>query len=710
MNAQVGEQVTLAVNIKGAKDKDPIAFEIKAGDDVLATVTGALNGGVATATWTVDLQGKLPPLEVTFTATLRGKVLSSDKLSIVPRTPVIGPIGPLGTAPLAAGVFVTAAGVLVVDIGAKLTLVTTISTERPADIAVFVDDLPQGDTSQPGKPLGAAIFEQHGVSGGFKPTLVTIDWQVAPVGTPLVRLRADVSIDGKRVDQRRSNLIVLADWVDVRLQDPGAVTDLGLGNEGRDHHVFLSGQPVPEVPDPDAPLPPPVAAQRVPAWSNSAVFVEIDGAVPEQAAAHPDELGSARVRFAHGAKAKQIALRAMQSQYGAAWRDAGATDPGAAVHRVIQPRTQLDLPLTARRRLSLWLAPNDWFGWPGKVDQPWEFNQHTQQIRDHVDDVVLLNLFTPVPAADPARTTIRYVGIPAEGAKGKTPAETAELAKQRVHNREMLPRIIKACHDAGTQVLLGHGGIINAVDDSPWLKFLLHTKGLTDEAIAAQARRIVELVIDVDGLAVDGFDFDLEHLTRSTVWPMELRRRVRTFYRALAVELHVRKKLLGIANSSYISHALVSDRTPATGSATGQTFTLAIECPNIIMRPMCYDNAFLGDKLLDFQRRVVAFALKDAPEGAGVHPAQFQVGVKTFKGTNNSEDGHDSTHLQGFYQNMPAPLLQICRDTLSPARVGVICFGPPFVHLKAIDDALNPLAGEKKQVATVGTPLQGPLE
>jgi hypothetical protein len=39
----------------------------------------------------------------------------------------------------------------------------------------------------------------------------------------------------------------------------------------------------------------------------------------------------------------------------------------------------------------------------------------------------------------------------------------------------------------------------------------------------------------------------------------------------------------------------------------------------------------------------------------------------------------------------------------------VICFGPPFIHLAAIDAALNPLPGDRKQVKTIGTPLHGPL-
>lgn len=724
MKAKLGETVTLAVTIKS---KDPVTFDIKLGDDVLTTVAGTTKNATATAPWTVDLKGNAPPATVTFTARAGGKALSSGTLDVEPAVPVVGPLGPTGKNQ---GVIALANGVLQIDVGSKVEMVGTVRTAEPADVEVFVDDVP-AQASQPGKPLGGAVFRTSGVSGGNRDATFTVAWDVQPVGTPLVRLRADIKVDGQVVEQRRSNLILLADWVDVTLRDPAAVDAKVQGKEGRERHVFLSGQPVPEVVESDtAAPPPPVTAERRAAWLHNELRVELDGAVPEQNAVLPDEHGAARVRFAHGTKAKQIAVRAQQTFYAAAWHDAAATTPGEAGHKIVQPRTQIQLAVTARRRLSLWLAPNNLFGWPNQVGGPggqpggtWPDQDHWNKLRDHVDDVVLLNLFRPFLAADPAAIEIRYVGIPrVADTIAKNPgdpaakATAAQAAKDRVARTADLRRIISACHANGTQVLLGHGGIIGNLSESPWLSFLNTTKDLTDNQITAQAKQVIHQIIDVDGFEVDGLDFDLEHLTRKGGWPMRLRQRVRSFFRALAVELQQRNKLLGIASASFVSHAQVAPNTPATGSGTGQTFTLAIECPNILMRPMCYDNAFLDDQLLAFQRDVVAFALADAPAGAGVHPAQFQVGVKTFRGTNNSPDpmvpGDDAGNqhrLKGYYRRMPSDLITLCKDTLSPSRVGVICFGPPFQSLAEIDAALNPTPGDKKQVKTIGTPLQAPL-
>jgi hypothetical protein len=691
MNAQVGETVTLAVNIKGG---DPVTFEIKLEDQVIATVAGTTKDGTSTGSWKVDVGAHALPVDVTFTAQAKGKAVSSGTLTVDPAPPVIGPIGPSG--PVKNAVMVN--GILVLDVGTSLPMTTTIHTREPVDLEVFVDDVPVGGAGQPGKPLGPAIFTQAGVSGGA-PAEVTIPWDVKPVGTALVQLRCDVKQGGAVIEQRRSNLVVLTDWVDVTLKDaPGTAAQ---GAEGRERHVFLSGQPVPEVADGATPGPP-VTAQRLPAWSHTAVTVELDGQVPAQGALVPDEQGHVRARWAHGAKVSTVAVRAEQTLFAAAWHDAGATAAAEIHHHVVQPRTAVDFPITARRRLSLWLSPNLMFGWPGETEKPWPLDadggSRWAAMRDHVDDVVLLGVFTPVLAASGA--TVRYPGT--------TDQREVKLAAMR--------RFLAKAHDHAIQVLVGHGGIINSVADSPWLSFLNDAKTVTDAQLTAMAKQICQQIFDADGLAFDGLDFDLEHLTAKSVWPMRLRQRVRSFFRALAVELQVRKKLLGIASASFVSHADVAPNTPATGSGSGQTFTLAIECPNILLRPMCYDNAFLDGALLDFQRQVVAFALADAPGGAGLHPAQFQIGVKTFKGTNNSElpfiPGDQATNnhrLKGWYRTMPGDLITICKDTLAPSRVGVICFGPPFGSLAEIDAALNPRAGEKKRLNGIGTPLQAPL-
>lgn len=687
MNAQVGETVTLEVSIKGV-GKDPVTFDIKIGDEVLATVPGTTKDFTSTGTWKVDVGQRQLPVDVTFTAKAKDKAVSSGTLRVDPAPPVIGPIGP--SAPVKNAEMMN--GVLVVDVGTQLPMTTTITTDKPADLEVFVVDVPK-DNVDGGQPLGAAIFTQKGVSGGMKPATVTVPWDVKPSGTPLVRLRCDVKIAGNVVDQKRSNLVVLADWVDVTMTDaPGTAEQ---GKEGRERHVFLSGQPVPEVPDGKSPAPPPVTAQRLAAWAHTGLAVELDGVVPAQGQRIPDEQGHVRMRWAHGAAAKQIAIRAQQTRYGAAWHDAAAS--GAGTSHPVQARGQVTLPVTARRRLSLWLSPAEMFAWPGGGAWPMdeEHGQRWDKLKAYVDDVVLLGVFKPAFTDGGATVTYAY---------------SAEKGLES--SLSQLRAIIAKCHDNQTQVLIGHGGIINEIKQSPWLSYLDAAADVSDDKLKVFAQAICKQIFDTDKLPFDGLDFDLEHLTQRS-WSMRLRQRVRVFFRALATELQVRKKLLGIASSSYISHGAVQDNVPATGSAQGQTFTLAIECPNIIMRPMCYDNAFLGDQLLDFQRRIVKFALADAPAGAGLHPAQFQVGVKTFKGTNNSDapsvPGHPGENIKGYYTNMPTQLTTLCKDTLMPSRVGVICFGPPFMYLKQIDDALNPLAGDKKQGKTVGTPLQGPL-
>jgi len=83
--AFVGDDVALAVGVANAQPGETCKFDIF--DDqksLLETVFGDITGGTARATWVVDLKGRQPPVNVTFTASVLGQTADAGALKVVP--------------------------------------------------------------------------------------------------------------------------------------------------------------------------------------------------------------------------------------------------------------------------------------------------------------------------------------------------------------------------------------------------------------------------------------------------------------------------------------------------------------------------------------------------------------------------------------------------------------------------------------------------
>lgn len=83
--AFTGDDVELVVDVTGAQPGETCRFDIF--DDqhnLLEAVFGDIAGGTARASWVVDVQGRTLPVDVVFTASLRGQTADAGALTVVP--------------------------------------------------------------------------------------------------------------------------------------------------------------------------------------------------------------------------------------------------------------------------------------------------------------------------------------------------------------------------------------------------------------------------------------------------------------------------------------------------------------------------------------------------------------------------------------------------------------------------------------------------
>jgi hypothetical protein len=83
--AFVGDDVELAVDVANAQAGETCQFDIF--DDqknLLESVFGDIAGGTARAEWVVDLKGRQPPVNLTFSASVLGQTADAGALKVVP--------------------------------------------------------------------------------------------------------------------------------------------------------------------------------------------------------------------------------------------------------------------------------------------------------------------------------------------------------------------------------------------------------------------------------------------------------------------------------------------------------------------------------------------------------------------------------------------------------------------------------------------------
>jgi hypothetical protein len=95
---------------------------------------------------------------------------------------------------------------------------------------------------------------------------------------------------------------------------------------------------------------------------------------------------------------------------------------------------------------------------------------------------------------------------------------------------------------------------------------------------------------------------------------------------------------------------------------------------NVIMRPMCYDNYTIVPPTPDQTLFLWVSDVVDYAKSCGISPQGFQVGLKTFRGTNNQPP--PSFNLDAIIDD-PAKVIRRCSELLRPNRIGLIIFALP---------------------------------
>jgi hypothetical protein len=225
----------------------------------------------------------------------------------------------------------------------------------------------------------------------------------------------------------------------------------------------------------------------------------------------------------------------------------------------------------------------------------------------------------------------------------KTPPDVRWMARSPAvgYWRELIGEL----HQRGVQFHLGYTiGDFGTYTD----QFLGWLAKAAEKDIDTHAGSIIGFVDD-NKLAVDGLAFDLEmnNLGKHTKHAPNLAR----LYRKTA-ELFAERN--GVV--SYATGPFTSQNYGAQLSHTAaQPYSLVHGVPNLIARPMCFDEvqAFKHQRVVDS----IDFALRPAAEkGEGMHPAQIQMGIW-------QAEAEKEVSMKNY-----------CTKLLAPHRVGLIVY------------------------------------
>ena len=387
---------------------------------------------------------------------------------------------------------------------------------------------------------------------------------------------------------------------------------------------------------------------------------------------------------------------------------------------------QQEARLTGRVRFSLWADPNH-------ITES-NLSKATNKADDIVDDMSLLVTFQN----DTNQTLQPTWDV------GRQPSTL--FTEQQII--DFYKGVIARCHAHGIQVLAGFGlvdrGQTRIVRFDTWLDDL--TK--QPDGGAAEAKRFADALVNFMDTKVPGFDgisFDIESCGLFAGSPLgsvqanpgqnkakidQLRRALRFFYHAVADRLAVDNRICAITvggmmsdDSAILPLPSVPNVNPnAMLAARLHTYDLPIGKPNIIIRPMAYDNAGgtgANAKIpalnsdpgqFEWHNAIVNFALRQKH----LTPQQFQLGIKDFR---PRDDAGNETG-QGGTVPEPARIIRRCSEILRPNRVGLVLFamfqppnGEPWNNNANYNRALNAdPSGNPVPRPRAGQPLQIPLD
>jgi hypothetical protein len=259
-----------------------------------------------------------------------------------------------------------------------------------------------------------------------------------------------------------------------------------------------------------------------------------------------------------------------------------------------------------------------------------------------------------------------------------------------------LQKAIDACHENGIQFFAGYSigdeGGMTGTRSKLFKDWIRNPVGPTLEQ---HAQDICEFLFEKNGFDVDGIGFDLE---LNGLKAEDADNFIR-FYGALADLLAAKNKVLSIATGV----GNVNNEASWLGTFRAQPFRIAKGKPNIIIRPMAYDNFVLSDdQFLQWHKDIIDFALNKV----GLAPGNLQLGLKTSKNVHSQDQSWMPP--QGWTERKctfdAAGIADRCKTLLKPNNVGVVTFAG-WNDFASFDKALNE---GREPAGTPGTPLQGP--
>jgi hypothetical protein len=273
--------------------------------------------------------------------------------------------------------------------------------------------------------------------------------------------------------------------------------------------------------------------------------------------------------------------------------------------------------------------------------------------------------------------------------------------------------VVDKCHQNNMQCLLGYTMMNPGAGPSifrsfnEWLKRDDPYEDLTPrdhaEAVAAFLLKNVP--------ECDGISFDIEGLgtglaindkmtdavKEETIKKREpilktMMERYDWFLGALAERLAKTNRIVGVATAGLTSATEVTPGYTAEDGFRIHQFTLATDHPNMLIRPMAYDNVEIDGKTddntlrsavkqtLEWHDKVIAYALSVLP------PERFQLGFKTIL-ARNKETGKGPKY-GGFITDVKT-IRRRCEEVLRPQNIGIILFPSSVGFWEECNNGLN---------------------
>lgn len=257
--------------------------------------------------------------------------------------------------------------------------------------------------------------------------------------------------------------------------------------------------------------------------------------------------------------------------------------------------------------------------------------------------------------------------------------------------QDFIAQCIKACHAEKIQLLVGFallkGKSRDAIFD-PLAKWL-RGKSPSNPTIPGFAQLIHDFVM-TNVPDCDGVSFDIEGLSLGGVSDanresecVRIGKNLELLYVTLAGLFAGDGKIVAVATAGLIDRMHLNPGIKADNGFLLQDTHMGAGIPNLLIRPMAYDNFTPSDSdatIFAWQEQIVAYALAPDPDhgSAALPPSQFQLGIKTIR----------SATFGGFVTSQKLINMR-CETLLRKNNIGVVFFPSSVSFWKGADAALN---------------------